>query len=401
MESLKRICQLFEQRLGYNTRYLSDSLWERAVKERMKEIFYNDDKLYYNYLATNEAEFQHLTEKVVVMETWFFREPAAFEYLVEWLKTFLNKGNARMVRILSIPCSTGEEPYSIAIALQDAGIPSSQYLIEGVDISKELVESGLQAVYSKNSFRNIKEKYFKKYFIKKGDKYSVIADVRSQVFLRQGNALDKDTFPPHVAYDAIFCRNLMIYLDPATQKRLFAILAKALKPEGRLFVAPSELEAARINGFQAMGSPQSCALRFAQDQLEQSYLRPPTHLSQKEAEAIISSFQRPLNHKKSQDRMKEAMILADSGSFKKAEILCQEHLTENKEDPQAFFILGLIYHACADFIKAEEYFSKALYLAPEHYEALVYMSLLMERQGDHARATVFKERAERQHNKSV
>ncbi|MFA6915297.1 MAG: CheR family methyltransferase [Parachlamydiales bacterium] len=400
MESLKRICLLFEQRLGYNTHYLADSLWERAIKERMKELLYEDEKLYYNYLATNEAEFQHLTEKIVVIETWFFRDSAAYDYLVEWLKTFLNKGNTRMVRILSVPCSTGEEPYSIAIALQDAGIPSSQYLIEGVDISRELIERGLKGVYSKNSFRNLKEKYFKNYFVKKGENYSIITDVRSQVFLRHGNAMLESTYPQNVAYDAIFCRNLMIYLDTASQKKLFAILAKKLKPEGRLFVAPSELEAARINGFQAMGTPQACALRYNYDETP-TPVKQSQHLSAKEAEAILMSFSIPLNRRKSMNRMKEAMALADNGSFKKAEILCQEHLKENKDDPEAFYLLGLICQACSDFPKAEEYFTKTLYLAPEHYEALIHMSLIMERHGDHDRASVFKKRAQRQHNKSV
>src|SRR5690348_12344115 len=125
MQTLKKICQLYEQRLGFNSQYLSMSSWERAVKSRMDTLGTDNDKNYFHLLINDPKEFQALTELVVVPETWFFRDAEAFNYLKTWAVQHFRKSQARSLRILCIPCSTGEEPYSVAMTLRSASIPAS------------------------------------------------------------------------------------------------------------------------------------------------------------------------------------------------------------------------------------------------------------------------------------
>lgn len=396
MESLARICQLFEQRLGFNTNYLPQSVWEKAVRERMKACGYTDEKQYYNFLVIDRIEFQELTEIIVVPETWFFRDPAALQYLVRWLKSFVNKSHVAMARILCIPCSTGEEPYSIAMALNEAEIPSSKFLIEGIDISQPLIERATKGLYGKNAFRTIEDKLFSKYFIKKNDLYQLKPEIKAQVMFKKGNVFDPDLFPSRIAFDAIFCRNLLIYLESHSQKKLFDIISRLLKPEGRLFVAPSELETARLYGFQAMGEPQACALRLESATTEPTWQPMKQQLSQAEISRLLStSAVSPYKSRRSTDLIKIATEHADKGQFDIAKQLCDEHLQDHREDPAAYYLLGLISHATGDMLKAETYFLKTIYLSPMHHEALVYLSLLMEKKGEFEKSRVFKQRAMR------
>ncbi len=298
-----------------------------------------------------------------------------------------------MARILSVPCSSGEEPYSIAMALTEEGIPSTHYLIEGVDISYHLIQKALQGVYGKNAFRAIEDRYFSKYFSKKGEHYLIKHEVKSQVLFKKGNVFDKELFATKGAYDAIFCRNLLIYLEPLSQKKLLGILARLLKPEGRLFVAPSELETARMYGFKAVGTPQSCALRFESGQSDGYWIG-----KKQQSKEQAFPFGVPSKAPKAaaaDGLIKSATEYADSGQFDAARQLCNEHLAFHHNDPAAYYLLGVIAHATGEMSKAESYFQKTVYLSPTHHEALVYLSLLMEKRGDHDKSRLYRERAGR------
>lgn len=386
MELHNCIRQFFEQRLGLNTEYLSQASWERAICERMTQSRCSDENKYCTLLAADKFECQKLIDLVVVPETWFFRDAYAIDSLVDWVKQGLQCNPHRCFRILSMPCSSGEEPYSIAIALSHAGFSSSNYFLEAIDISSKLIEKAIQGIYGKNSFRTIDDKFYSEYFSKLKEQYILDKNICSKVSFRQGNVLDDLLFPQDINYDAIFCRNLLIYMTPEAQKKLLALLAHLLSYDGRLFVAPSELELARSQGFQAVGEAQTCALRY--EPIEQTAPKTQTNIREIADICLARVDAYP-------DKLQEAINLADKGCFENAQRFCVEYLQTHKDDAQAYFLLGVISHANDNIKQAEEYFLKTLYLCPNHLPALVYMALLMERKGDHKRAELFRERIQK------
>src|SRR4029079_2810951 len=179
------------------------------------------------------TELQALTEAVVVPETWFFRDRHAFTTLArivpdEWLPAH----PAGVVSRLSLPCSTGEEPYSMAMALLDATVPANRFRVDGVDISGRHIAQGVRAVYGRNSFRGGELRFRDRHFELTAGGYQVREDVRQQVRFEQGNLFAADFLPGVGIYDVIFCRNVLIYFDRPTQDRALAVVNRLLQAGG-------------------------------------------------------------------------------------------------------------------------------------------------------------------------
>ncbi|MBW1784835.1 MAG: hypothetical protein JRL30_29335 [Deltaproteobacteria bacterium] len=135
--SLKMIESFLEKEMGLSAESIGPKVIAKAVRLRMADLGLPNIKGYYDYLKTSENERGILIEGVVVLETWFFRNNNAFAFLVNHVtEKWLPKHREAPLRVLSVPCSTGEEPYSIAMALMDAGIKLDQFRIDGVDISE-------------------------------------------------------------------------------------------------------------------------------------------------------------------------------------------------------------------------------------------------------------------------
>src|SRR5882757_9716006 len=144
-----------KERMGLDATSIGRASIERALRERLAACGMNADA-YWQYLGGSEIEIQELIEAVVVPETWFFRDREAFtaltkNVLVAWLQTHPEG----VLRVLSLPCSTGEEPFSIAMALLEAGFPTDRVQIDAVDISLRALAYAEQGVYGKNSFRGV------------------------------------------------------------------------------------------------------------------------------------------------------------------------------------------------------------------------------------------------------
>ncbi len=133
--SFAAIEQLLRQSMGLDAATVGASTIERAVTDRMQACALATVDDYLGYLERSGLELQELTECVVVPETWFFRDEEAFAVLGRISADWLLRHPASTLRALSVPCSTGEEPYSIAMTLQDAGLPRKQIAVDAVDIS--------------------------------------------------------------------------------------------------------------------------------------------------------------------------------------------------------------------------------------------------------------------------
>ncbi|MDL2358441.1 MAG: CheR family methyltransferase, partial [Pseudomonadota bacterium] len=181
---------------------LSEPTVDRALRERIAKSGAADTEQYLQRMAP--AELAELIELVVVPESWMFRDSEAFAAATAFLQRRLAARPERLLRILSIPCAGGEEPYSMAMALADAGVPASAYRIEGVDLSSVALERALAGHYTRNAFRGGDLGFRQRHFTSVGDGYQISDALRSQVSFSQGNLLAFDSAAGAGRYDLVF-----------------------------------------------------------------------------------------------------------------------------------------------------------------------------------------------------
>lgn len=184
-------------------------------------------------------QLQALVEAAVVPETWFFRDAEAFGALVRLARVRLLDQPFKPVRILSMPCSTGEEAYTIAMAMLEAGMAPERFSIDAIDISARALEVAGRAHYGSNAFRSRALGFRERFFAPVGDQWRLLPVVSERVRFRQANllTLDPQTLEP---FDFVFCRNVLIYFDRQTQHTAMQVLDSLLAPGGMLFVGPAE-----------------------------------------------------------------------------------------------------------------------------------------------------------------
>jgi chemotaxis protein methyltransferase WspC len=197
-----------------------------------------------------------LIEQLVVPETWFFRDREPFVYLVEAMRGVKRGGAA--LRILSAPCSTGEEPYSIAMALLDAGFAPGSFAVDAIEISRRALAVARAASYGPSSFRGERRD---EHFVPSPGGLQVEARVTSAVSFRQANMCDPRCLAGEQPYDAVFCRNLLIYLAPEARQIVLGHLRRLLAPDGIVFTGHAELPAFLGAGFVAIPRRGSFACR--------------------------------------------------------------------------------------------------------------------------------------------
>jgi len=187
-------------------------------------------------IKSDRSLFEELIAAITVNETYFFREREHFDVLVDIIK---EKG-MRSVKILSLPCSTGEEPYSIAIYLEEHFGKGLGYEIIGVDIDKYAVMRAKEGVYHKKSLLRLSKDIVKKYFFEKDDLYYVRPDIKKKVLFYVGNILDYPFLKRLGLFDFVFCRNLFIYFDKPKKEEALKNIYAILKRGGYLFLAKTE-----------------------------------------------------------------------------------------------------------------------------------------------------------------
>src|SRR5450432_736875 len=259
-----RIETLLKESMGLDVPSVGEASIDRATRNRMAACNVSDLAGYAQLVADSPGELQELIESVVVPETWFFRNAESFRALArivteEWIPSH----PVGCLRALSFPCSTGEEPYSIAITLMEAGLTRDRFGVDGFDISARALSSAAKGVYGRNSFRGAETAFRGRYFRGDGSSFALIDDVRSAVNFAQRNVIDEDFGRRFAEYDVIFCRNLLIYFDPDTQQRVLLKFASALRPRGVLFIGPAESFQVMAAGFAPTTHSQAFVFRKA------------------------------------------------------------------------------------------------------------------------------------------
>ncbi|KQV89506.1 protein-glutamate O-methyltransferase CheR [Pelomonas sp. Root1237] len=406
---MTRFEQLLKQTMGLDAASIGSAAVERAVQERLSACGLADAQAYWERLCGSSVELQELIEAVVVPETWFFRDPAAFVALARLAGEEAPAQAQGVLRLLSVPCATGEEPYSMAMALLDAGFPANALRIDAVDISLRALARAQVAVYGRNSFRGSDLAFRDRHFIATAGGHSPTEAVRGLVQFRPGNLLDGLVAGTGL-YDVIFCRNVLIYFDRATQDRAIAVLGRLLAPRGWLFVGPSETALLSDHGFVSAKLPLAFAFRKGPAPGSVIKLRatpaPPRPVR---APAPVAAPPRPARPRvappatapqatvraEAATGIAHAQRLADQGHLAEAASHCEAHLREHGPTADAFNLLGLVRDASGNTGDAADQYRKALYLNPNHHEALIHLALLLQKQGDAAGARRLQQRASR------
>lgn len=460
--ALPDVLQLLARRIGLNAESVGLQLIRHAVDEHMDDLGLDDVTDYVQRLHGSQ-EFDELIERVVVPETWFFRDTEPFRCLQNFVR---EQGWPRRMgetlRVLSIPCSTGEEPYSIAITLLDLGLTADQFRVDGVDISRTSIQKARTGSYGANSFREksqILSQPLDRFLRRNGDRSVVRDEVRAAARFTRANVAAGEFLPDVTPYHVIFSRNLLIYLVPEAREQVLAHFRRLLHSGGYLYLGHAESGVATTARWEAADERFPFAFQFAsgddpsardmpltpQTGSRSSEFfklpfqplvtgpRPPVPSNSDAPAARPSAVTTPAVVQRGDvppqttpparphprrpatapavevalkptaatfDLLALARSAADAGQLGDAAHHCRQFLAEATTSAEAYCLLGTIRQAQGDAAGAEQCFHKALYLDPSHHEALVHMSLLAQRRGDASGAANFRRRAERLEKRS-
>ena len=401
--NLAPVTELLRERIGLDPESLGAGVLPRALESRMRALGLTAAAEYATRLVEDGHEFQSLVDAVTVPETWFFRGGDVFAFLVQHIAGVVQRQPAgEPYRILSVPCSTGEEPYTLALALMEAGVPPSAWRIEGIDLNARLVERARQGRFGDFSFRQTAPELRQRYFRSVDGTWELAPAIRSLVRFAQGNLLAPDFLAGERPFDLAFCRNLLIYMHAAARRYTLDTLDRLLAPQGLLCMGHAEPWNLLDSRFERTG-PEGTFL----------YHRPEVRTSEsKSANAVVernsfrsvvernlfrskdfpngmNSVLRPL------DLLAQARREADAGHLDEALAICQTHLNHCGPSPDAFGLMGVVHQARREKAEAAQCFHRALYLDPGHRESLTHLMLLCREQGDHRQAERLRRRLER------
>ncbi len=396
---------------GLDVQSIGRQIVERAIESRLSQSCQGSYTRYLKRLKAEAEELTQLLELLVIPETWFFRDSGTFAFLSAFVKSeWRTRADRGVLHVLSAPCSTGEEPYSIAMTLLDTGLNPSQFRIHASDISPKALSAAEAARYANGSFRSPLTASQAGFFERGKERSTVCESVRSLVHFSQGNLVDPNFMAgSETRFDIIFCKNLMIYLGQAGRAQVMATLNRLLKEAGLLFVGHSEVAVFHKAGYTPVSSAKAFGLTKAGHQPQTPASQPPRRVARIRSgdgrsraqtrptvvnQAAVSREAAP-QVSPAVPLLTTARTLADRGDLQEAAKLCRSLIGENSMDVGAYYLAGLIEQSLDRLAPAEDFFLKAIYLDPDHYDTLVQLCLLSEKKGDSAKAGQYRKRIRR------
>ncbi|HEX8235562.1 MAG TPA: CheR family methyltransferase [Abditibacteriaceae bacterium] len=453
---LQRFQQLIATHTGLHIREPEGAALGKTLAGRTRALQLAAPEQYYQLLqsggAPGEAEWKQLIVLLTNQESYFFRDKGQFALLQERILPELIKANGerRTLRLWSAGCSTGEEPFSLAMLI-DRLLPQREgwnILILGTDIKEAALEKARRAVYSPWSFRLVEPALQKRYFQEQGAEYRLEARIRGMVTFRQGN-LFKDEFPNAAAglsnIDLILCRNVFIYFKPNAVSVVLDKLARTLRNGGYLMTGHTELNAhhdsgqlqvrelpgsiiyQRLNDATAATKPTQTSassinatvvpLTTIVSRLQQTpqIATPSTHTANEQSAAqretalnglpnLLEEAQtliRNRAHSAAAEKLKNllraepqnyvalcllAQAYANLGRHDEAADCCRQAISIDAFAPLPYSLLAHIAEEQGDIEEARNLLKKVIYLAPSFAPAYLELGALYEKEGDTARA---------------
>ncbi len=230
----------------------------KYVDSRASELGVDNFRKYFFKLRFEDKEgdeFQSLMNGVTVNETYFFREKDQFEVLVNRILPELHERMpaSKTLRILSSPCSTGEEPYSMILHIVEEGKVVEERDIEvvGIDIDSTVIQKAKKAKYTERSVHAIPKSILAKWFKKKSLGYELGDDLQGSVDFQVANVFDKTQMRNLGKFDVIFSRNMLIYFDDASRKEVAMTFYDMLNPGGYVLLGHAEYMSRIVSVFKA------------------------------------------------------------------------------------------------------------------------------------------------------
>ncbi|MEV0897308.1 protein-glutamate O-methyltransferase CheR [Actinoplanes sp. NPDC049802] len=246
-----RFCEYFYKRTGIHftpgKRYFVDKRVDTCIRNSGYDTFASWFAAL--RMADKGEMLQDLINQLTVNETYFLREDYQFDAMLSNVLPAVLKARGGLgrivgpVKILSLPCSTGEEPYSIALRMLEEWEHIEQVDVEihGADIDSDVLAKAAHASYGERSLQRVPKAWVNKYFVDVGaGRYQVDEGIRSAVTLHRVNVCDTAAMRAFRDFDVVFCRNVLIYFDELSSRRAAENLYSSLRPGGYLFLGHSE-----------------------------------------------------------------------------------------------------------------------------------------------------------------
>ncbi|MCK5893210.1 MAG: hypothetical protein KAG53_02115 [Endozoicomonadaceae bacterium] len=453
--SINALTELLREHIGLNPESIGHEAIEQSIKRRMKLSGIDCPVNYFIKVTDDPLELSSLVDEITVGETWFFREFPAFSVLQ---KQALNRrcNGYSQFRVASMPCSSGEEVYSITMALLDLGFQENQLKVDGYDINREVVSKARKGEYASISFRSAMPDFSKHYLKKHGDGFFVKPSVKQSVSFQQANLLELADHVEPGSYDVIFCRNFLIYLDEPSRRKMVNVLRHSLTEDGVLIVSRCEAHCIGRMGFQVLDQDKSFAFsntnknkntnkdalkcdspspekslpkalshtlsaeKSRKQGLNHSVMNPQNQVTTSQKKAIFACASRqkstlafqslsdellqPVADKDNasewlikdcKERLYAIEILLNSGKLEQAISACRQLMRQHPESVDVQFMMGVISEQKGECALAYRYFRKVLYLQPEHHEALLHSAMVCEQQGEIVKAENLRARLNR------
>jgi chemotaxis protein methyltransferase CheR len=246
LETFRQLRDLIYEHTGIHFQENKKYLLENRLQPRLKECRCRSYQEYLNFLrfdAYRDREFTGLYAVITTNETYFYRDEAQLETFMKVIVPAVMKMNeaTRQLRLWSAACSTGDEPYTLAMLLRDHA-PLANWSIEilATDISEQVLDVGRKGVYSAHSLRKVPQALQAKYFSGTKEERVLAPHVKNLVKFMQLNLYDRVRLKLVRGIDIIFCRNCLIYFDEKAKGQIVSDLRDALRPKGYLVIGFSE-----------------------------------------------------------------------------------------------------------------------------------------------------------------
>ncbi|MFK7759278.1 MAG: protein-glutamate O-methyltransferase CheR [Phycisphaerales bacterium] len=263
-QQFERLSKTIYDRSGIHFPDTKKYILESRLSHRLKELDMEDFDQYIAYLTMGPYqmdEFQEMFNRITINETSFFRNDAQLSVFEnEILPGLLEaRSSTKRLRIWSAACSTGEEPFTLAMQLdRSLGVRLNDWHIEilGTDISEKALAVAQKGVYNNYAVRSTPSLIKSRYFTEEGREFRLNDTIRSMVNFERHNLKDRVAAKRHGVWDVIFCRNVLIYFDDEMKKNVVSMFSNQIAKDGTLFIGHSERIKDLTDDFQQLNIPQ-------------------------------------------------------------------------------------------------------------------------------------------------
>lgn len=407
--SRRALIERLQRRLGLDPESIGEATLHHGLDEACAELGARDASELLVRIDRNDADWQRFIDCMVVPETWLFRVPEQFEDLLRHLREL--PAARRPLRVLSLPCASGEEVWSIVATLVAGGFAPGSFEVLGIDVSARAIEAARRARYRRSALRG--READPDWFEWDGDWLSPQAALLRCAQFRVGNVLQPGLFAAGERFDVVFCRNLMIYLEEDARRQALQQLLQVLEPDGMLLAGQAEVLSAIDRRLQPLPGRGPLSFGWARPAPAVSGGAPApaaAPLRRREADGRRGSpapagsgagTQSPRRHDATAREdapeappassavdaaLAGARSAADAGRLDEARAACRECLDAQPESVPAWFLLGVVEAAAGALDAADAAFARAGYLDRSHHDALLHRAALAERRGQAAEA---------------